>query len=54
MTQNIITSLLGFALLGQTGNGLKLSILNSNCDGSQICRLYDENNFGGNAWDICP
>ena len=54
MTTNLFTSVLSLALLGQTGNGLMLGTLNSRCDGDQICRLYDQNNFAGNAWDICP
>jgi hypothetical protein len=54
MTQNLVTSVLGFALLSQTSNGLKLETLNSRCDGEQICRLYEGYNFTGDAWDICP
>lgn len=54
MTQNLVTSVLGFALLSQTSNGLKLETLNSRCDGDQICRLYEGYNFTGDAWDICP
>ena len=54
MTLNLINSVLGFTLIGQTSYGLMLGTLHSSCDGEQICRLFELENFAGDAWDICP